>query len=186
MPNRSRSGYTLIELMVVLSFIAILTAMALPNVHASRFQVDAGMRRLQAVLQQAERSAVMRQTNVMVSVDTTGRRVRVLVDANNNGQTDAGESVRWQPLEDGIRFAAPPSGVACAATGPVCGNNIVVRDGYPTLVFRRDGAASSSAEIYIRSYRTTTDDFRALLLTQATGRVDLYRYGGGQWRRGST
>ena len=180
-----RTGYTLIEVMLALSVMAILSAMALPRIGITRFYADEGMRTLQAALQQAQRTAVMRQSDVMVSFDTAGRRVRIVLDANDNHQVDPGESVRWHSLEDGTRFATPPAGIQCAGGTPVCGNNIASRDGFPTLFFHRDGAVSSDAEIYIRSYSQDVDDFRALAVAQATGRVELYTYGGGMWRRAS-
>jgi len=185
MPRRHRAGYTLLEVMIVLTVMAILSAMAVPRLSLGQFYVNAGMRTVQAALQQAQRLAVMRQTDVMVSFDTAGQRVRVVLDGNDNHVVDAGESVRWHALEDGTHFAVPPSGVVCTASAPVCGSAIASRDGYPTIYFHRDGAVSSDAEIYIRSYTPSVNDFRALLVTQATGRVDLYSYASGAWKRGS-
>lgn len=182
MRRSSRSGFTLIEIMIVVSLMAIVGAMALPRLRISSFRADAGMRALQATLQQAQRSAIVRQTDVMVSFDTAGKRVRVVVDANGNRSYDVGEEIRWHPLEDGVRFGTPPSGVQTAGGAPVVGNAIVVRDNYPTVFYHRDGALSSEVELFIRSARSDVRDFRALHVRQSTGRVQIYQYSGSAWQ----
>lgn len=176
-----RSGFTLIELMIVISVMAIVGAMALPRLRISGYRADAAMTTLQTVLQQAQRSAIVSQTDVMVSFDTAGERVRVVVDANGNRAYDVGEDVRWHALEEGARFATPPSGVQTTGGAPVAGSAIVTRDGYPTVFYQRDGAVSSELELFVRSARPSLADFRALHVRQATGRVREYRYDGAAW-----
>jgi prepilin-type N-terminal cleavage/methylation domain-containing protein len=177
-----RSGFTLIELMIVISVMAIVGAMALPRLRISSYRADAAMTTLQTVLQQAQRSAIVRQADVMVSFDTAGGRVRVVVDVNGNRAYDAGEDIRWHPLEEGARFATPPSGVQTAGGAPVAGTAIVTRDNYPTVFYHRDGAVSSELELFVRSARPDLADFRALHVRQATGRVREYRYDGAAWK----
>jgi prepilin-type N-terminal cleavage/methylation domain-containing protein len=176
-----RPGFTLIEIMIVVSLMAIVSAIALPRLHISGFRADAGMRAVQATLQQAQRSAVVRQTDVMVSFDTAGRRVRIVFDANGNHNYDPGEEIHWRALEDGVRFRTPPSGVQTAGGAPVVGSAIVSRDNYPTVFYHRDGALSSELELFIQSARPDLADFRALHVTQSTGRVRLYQYTGAAW-----
>lgn len=183
-PMRSsrRSGFTLLEIMIVVSLMAIVGAMALPRLHISGFRADVGMRTLQATLQQAQRSAVVRQTEVMVGFDAAGNRVRIVFDANGNRSYDVGEEIHWRPLEDGVRFATPPAGVKTAGGAPVVGSAIVTRDNYPTVFYHRDGAMSSELEVFIRSGSADVRDFRALHVRQSTGRVQLYQYDGSAWR----
>lgn len=181
MRNRQRSGFTLLEIMIVVSLMAIVGAMALPRLRLSRFRADAGMRTVQVSLQQAQRSAVLRQTDVMVSFDTTGNRVRIVFDANGNHSYDSGEEIHWRPLEDGARFGTPPSGVQTSGGAPVVGSAIVTRDSYPTVIYHRDGALSSELELFVRSARPDVRDFRALHVRQSTGRVQLYQYNGSAW-----
>jgi type II secretory pathway pseudopilin PulG len=180
-----RSGYTLIQVMIVLVLIAIIGSITLPKISMSRYRADGAMRVVQSVLQQAERGAVQRQMEVIVSFDTAGQRVRLAYDANGNHLVDAGEEVHWKPLEEGSRFAVPSIGVNGAVGTSITGSNISKSaEGYPTIYYHRDGASSSSAEVYLRSSTSTdSNGFRALLVTQATGRVDLYRYGSGIWQR---
>jgi len=185
MRNRCRDGFTLLELMVVFVLIAIMGALAIPRIRGTSYKVDAGARVVQAAMQQGQRSAVQRQSNVVVSIDTVNNRVRTWNDVNNNNQLDTGEDARWRPLEEGNRFAKPPKGVngGTPVSSVVSSNAKVSTDGFPSVIFRRDGAASGNIEVYLRSSTSDSNDYRAILVSQATGRVDMYRYGGNVWRR---
>lgn len=182
MQKSVRAGFTLIETLIVVSIIGILAALAMPKLRAAPYDADAGMRTIQSALQQAQRIAIVRQTDVMVSFDTAHARVRIVYDANNNHQYDAGEEMHWKPLEKGDRFVIPPSGVQMAASASVVGSALATRDNFPTLYYHRDGAVSSELELYISSYRSAKGDIRALHVRQATGRVQVYRYNGSTWQ----
>lgn len=181
MPKSDRAGFTLIEVLIVLALIGIMSALAIPRIRLSSYNADAGMRTVQGVLQQAQRNAIVRQTDVMVSFDTAGRRIRIVFDVDNDHVADPGEEVHWRPLEDGNRFGVPSAGVQLAAGASVVGSSLSSRDGYPTVYYRRDGALSSELELYLRSSTPDVKDFRALHVRQATGRVQLYRYNGTAW-----
>lgn len=185
MRHYPRHGFTLLEIMIVIVLIAILGAMAIPRIHTASYKADEGAHVVQAVMQQGQRSAVQRQSNVVVSIDTVKNRVRTWNDVNNNFVVDTNESVRWRSLEEGNRFAKAPKGVnGGTPSSPIVSSNVKQSpDGYPSVIFRRDGAASGNVEVYLRSESTDTNDYRAIVVTQATGRVDMYRYGGNKWRK---
>jgi prepilin-type N-terminal cleavage/methylation domain-containing protein len=184
MRKSARAGFTLLEIMIVMVMIAIVARMALPRMQISQYRADGAMRTVQSVLMQAERGAVQRQMEVAVSFDTTKRRLRVHYDVNGNRVIDTGEESKWTPLEEGNRFAAPPTGVNGTGGSFLVSTSIPTSpDGYPTIYYHRDGAASSNFEVYLRSSSSLTSDFRALVVTQATGRVELYRYTGSAWRK---
>lgn len=182
-PNRW--AFTVIELMIVLAIIGIIAAFAYPKVNFTQFRVDAAARTVRVSLQNAERLAVTRQYDVVVSFDTTNRRIRILEDNNNNARVDAGEHVIFTQLEDSVHFAIPPAGVSGSASSAVNGSSIRTVDNMPTLIFHRDGAASSDADIYITSKRAINDDFRCVRVIQSTGRTLWWRYLNGTWEQAS-
>jgi prepilin-type N-terminal cleavage/methylation domain-containing protein len=175
------AGFTLIETLIVVTILGILAAFALPRLRSGQYDADSAMSTIQGALQQAQRFAIVRQTDVMVSFDTAGARVRTVYDVNNNHQYDAGEEIHWKPLDQGNRFVTPPSGVQMTASASVVGSNLATRDNFPTIYYHRDGAVSSEIELYVSSYRKDKSDIRGLHVRQATGRVQLYRYDGSTW-----
>jgi prepilin-type N-terminal cleavage/methylation domain-containing protein len=179
-----RRGFSLFELLVVLSVISILAAITLPKINLHQFRIDAGVRTVQGALMQAERYAVQRQHDMVVSFDVAGKRVITIDDLNNNGAADAGEKVMNRPLEDGVRFLAPTVAIPGGTVAAVAGSKIKTLGGYPSVIFHRDGAVSSDLQVYITSTRPNATDFKALNVTQSTGRVDFYSNSTGTWKRG--
>jgi prepilin-type N-terminal cleavage/methylation domain-containing protein len=180
-----KRGFSAIELLIVCAIVGIFATLAYPRVNFTQFQVDSGARTVRVALQNAERLAVTRQYDVVVSFDATNRRVRILEDGNNNDAVDNGERVTYAALEDGVHFKTPPAGLSGPVSNAVNGSNLKTVDGMPTIVFRRDGAASSDLEVYIASSKELANDWRAVQVIQSTGRTDWYRYLAGLWKAGS-
>jgi prepilin-type N-terminal cleavage/methylation domain-containing protein len=181
----SRWAFTVIELMIVLAIIGIIAAFAYPKVNFTQFRVDAAARTVRVSLQNAERLAVTRQYDVVVSFDTANRRIRSLEDNTNNATVDAGEHVIYAQLEDSVHFAVPPAGISGSAASSIDGSGIKTIAGMPTIIFHRDGAASSEADIYLTSKRASNDDFRCVRVIQSTGRTSWWRYLDGTWEQAS-
>lgn len=177
-------GFTLFELVVVMAIIGILATVALPRMNLHQFRIDAGVRNTQGALMQAERYAVQRQHDMIVSFDVPGKRVLVIDDQNNNGAIDVGEKVLIRPLDDGVRFLAPPAAINGGTVAAVAGAKLQTLGGYPSIIFHRDGATSTDLQVYITSWRTNATDFKGLSVTQSTGHVDYYSYSTGTWKRG--
>jgi prepilin-type N-terminal cleavage/methylation domain-containing protein len=184
-PSASRRGFSAIELLIVCAIVGIFATLAYPRVNFTQFQVDSGARTVRVSLQNAERLAVTRQYDVVVSFDVNNKRMRILEDGNNNDAVDAGEHVTYAPLEDGVHFKKPPAGLSGPVAAPVVGSNLKTIDGMPSVIFRRDGAASTDLEVYIASSKELANDWRAIQVVQSTGRTDWFRYLAGLWKAGS-
>lgn len=179
---RTRRAMTMIELLVAISIASIMLAAALPRINLAGYRLDAAMRVAYGAVQQAHRSAIQRQHDVVLSFDTASAQMRVLYDANNNRGRDAGEQLSLVSLQDGNRFDVPSSGIRSVPTAAINGPNLATVDGLPSVIFRRDGATSSELEVYLRAPGSGSRDFRALAVVQSTGRVQRYRYNGTVWR----
>jgi prepilin-type N-terminal cleavage/methylation domain-containing protein len=183
-PVLNRAGMTLLELMVVLAVLSVLSGIAITRLNTVGFKMDAAARVTHAAVQQAQRLALTRQFDVIVSFDRGTRRLRIAEDANNDGAIAPDERVRWRALEDSARFEDPPSAVDGGGAMAIDGDNLRDVDGMPSIIFRRSGSASSELAVYLGSKRGNADDYRAVQVSRATGRVEWFKYVGGQWRPG--
>ena len=182
--RRDRRGFSILELTVCLIMISIIAAMAIPRLNYERYRSDAAMRTVKTILQGAERNAIMRQTNIVINFDQTGRRMEILEDANNNCVFDSGERLTVRPLEEGAKFALPT--VPYPTTSPssfVSGPNLCTMRSHPAIQFLRDGASSTDADIYVTSSRGLATDYRLVRVTQASGRTESFSYTGSTWMR---
>lgn len=180
----SRRGHTLVETLIVLALMAVLAGMAVPRLNYTSMRLDANVRVVRGVLQQAWRMSVQKQHDVLVSVDVAGRRMRILEDANNDGLATAGERVMWRPLEDGAAFDVPPVGITGAVAAEVVGTGVKTVTSMPTVYFRRNGSTSGDAEVYLSATYRGTKEWRGVTLAQATGRTEWFRRAGGAWKSG--
>ena len=187
-PPREPSGFTLVELLIVLSLVAIAAGLVLPRYDMAPMRVDAGVRLLHGTLQQAQRMAVQHQHDMIVSIDVPGRRIRLAEDSTNDQRADEGERSRWLPLDEGVAFVAPPAPVpGSPGGGPVAGTRLRTIDGMPSVVFHRNGAASTDLAVTLAAERARprgAAEHRAVTVIRSTGRIERFRWAGGQWAAG--
>lgn len=176
-------GFSLVELLIVVTLISVLVGLSVPRFPIAAIRADAGVRSLRAALQLAQRSAVTRQSNVVVGVDAAGSRLFLHEDADRDGAVDSGERVRAFPLEETARLAVPSSGVFGSVSESVVGTNLRDRDALKTVTFRRDGTASSDLELYVTAAGGREQGWRAVVVAPSTGRVEGWRLVGTTWSR---
>lgn len=178
-----RRGYTLIEILIVVTLIAIMAAMAIPRLSFLRYRQDAAGRLVQRTLILAQQRSVRRNTNYLVVIDYAGARMRVVEDTDASGAATGSESWESVALGEGAKFAIPAlsadSYTAFYATGP----GISGAPSTPTLTFYPNGSASGNAFIYLGVASGRSDALRAVEVNGATGRTRLWRYVDGLWRR---
>ncbi len=176
---RARRGFSLIELLVVVTIIGIMAAIAYPAIDSLRNSADSAMIQVATALQAAQREAVARQYDVLVVFDVPRNRFRLVFDANNNGIADGGERTRGVVLEPQIVFGRAGAPARGFGPGPV-----TLSDGSLTLTFHRNGAASASGGLYLTSTKAAAGltkrnrDTRAIEIVRATGRIEWFKYSG--------
>jgi type II secretory pathway pseudopilin PulG len=186
---RNYRAFTLIEMVIVVCLIALITAMTLPQVNYTAYRVDSGARAVRAAFQRAENYAVTSQHNQLVAIDVPNGEVYIVDDVNNNLAADPGEHISAVPLQDGVIFATPPTSNTWAgaslATAPLMAASVITvtinGNALPAFVYRSDGAASTSLQLYLTSMRRQVTDWRGVNVTQATGHVDWYKDQAGTW-----
>lgn len=182
------AGFTLIEIVIVLTMIGIVAALAIPKIDIPRYQIEGAMHGVGTTMLAAQRLAVSRQHDVAVRFDLPGQALLLHEDANDNQIVDAGERVRRLPLGERVVF-----GRGSAAPEPSLGTAGAVTfahtaQGMPVVTFHRNGSASESGGFYLTSLRALTlpqytSDARAVEIERATGRATWYRYTGRVWIR---
>lgn len=182
-----RRGVTLIEMMIVVVLLSLVSAIALPRLNFAQFKTDDSVRAVRTTLQNAQRLAITRQYDVIVSFDTVKQQMRIAEDENNNYAIDAGERVTYTPLDPGVRFATPPQGGVSGALGSsVSGNNVLTISTMPSIVFLRSGSASTNLQVYLTANGNNGQtEWRGVQVTQSTGRTVWYRWLSTLWNKAS-
>lgn len=182
-------GFTLVEMLIVVTMIGIMTGIALWRVDIARYQVNGDIQSIGTTLIASQREAIAKQHNVIVVFDTAGNRVRVVWDANNNGAFDADEHSRLVFLGDRVRFGLGTAPAMAIGTNSINFTETETSSGLPSVTFYRNGSASEAGGAYITSLRSIGDpkyvnDNRAMRVERATGRAEWWHYDGTTWVRG--
>lgn len=175
---RSRFGFSMVEIIIVLVMMAVVARMALPKLNMSQFRADAAAQQVRSVFQTAQRTSLTRQFDVIVSVDTTSFGLRIAEDSSNDGIIQTNEWKFWRPTGEGNTFSIPPKGLNGTVNSSVVGSNIRTVSNLPSITFHRDGSTSSDGEVYVQSNYKGRTDYRAITVTRATGRTELWRLSG--------
>ena len=176
--TRIRRGWTMIEVAIVLGLVAILVAIALPNIDFARYRMDANARTVQNQFIAQQLTAIAKNMPVIVTIVYDQGHLTITEDANSNGIADPTEYTYNRSLVEGAQFVTPPVSIDSAtpyyATGPGLTylNQTYL---YPTVTFYPNGSTSGDVVIYIGSTSGRLTDMRALQITGATSKVKFYR-----------
>ena len=186
MGDHPRSGFTIIEMLIVLVVIGIVVGIAAPKIDTVKFRLESDMQAVGMTLLVSERQAITQQHDVILTFDVANGVIHVIDDANNNGTRDTGEHERAVALDQGVVFGRAGAPARPMGQGPVTFTKLV--NGQPALVFHRDGSGSEAGGFYLTSTRAVesgahVEDSRAIEMERATGRATWYRYGPPVWRR---
>lgn len=182
-----RAGFTMIEVIVVMVLLAVLAAVAAPRIDRVDLQLKTAARELVTQLSAAKHMAVLKQHDVVLGFDVSGRRIRVHSDRNSDRSMDGGEDVRFYELPDAVGFGKGGAPSIGAFTGTI--NLSQLQSGMPSLTFHRNGAASQETLFYFTSLRAArsggfAEHARAVGVARATGTIGCRSYATSTWRRG--
>jgi hypothetical protein len=161
--------------------LGIMFALVMPRVRVDNAVVDTAARIINLSIMTAQRDAVARAHNVVVTFDVADHTAIAVWDANNNGVADAGEKTRPFPLPEGVRFGRSSAVPALDGDASTPGTDVVV-------VLQRNGAVDRVHTLYLSTDRALNGgphaDARALRIARATGRPMWYAWTGTEWRQG--
>ena len=188
-PIPNDRGFSTLEVLLVVAIMGVLAVIALPRIDLYRIQANSAIQIMSTTMVAAQREALTKQHDIILTFDVPNRRMRLIWDANSNSVVDAGERTRSVPLDDRIRFGL--GGAPARAFGAAPVNFTRTINGLPALIFHRNGSASGIGGFYVTSSRAVLDgttkwnrDTRAVEIVRATGRTEWFKYNGTAWIRG--
>jgi Tfp pilus assembly protein FimT len=182
--TRLRTGFTLLEILVIIVIIGIIARIATSRLMGESFRVAAQARELATSLAASQRLAVSLQNDVRVTFDAAQRRIEVHEDRDNDGFRDAGERVRIWPLADNMLLDKGGAPDLVLQTGGAASSAVTFTNN--VLVFHRDGSASQAGAVFVRSGKdpATTARVRAIEIVRVGGRPYGWAISGsGAWHR---
>ena len=119
MKKMKNSGFTLMELMIVIAIIAIMAGIAIPNFLGwlPEKRLAAGAQDILQGLQKSRSKAIMTNRRVVVDFDTAANSFTAFVDENADGALDAGElTIADRTMPAGINLTTNLVGAVTAVT----------------------------------------------------------------------
>lgn len=162
-----RSGFTLMELMVVIVLISVMFALVIPklDIGGSVGNLEKAVRMMTAQLEARKREAVSEQKTRFLVFDLDAQKIGREEPVKTEGGEDEGETkVKLAPLPDGVTFAQ----VETKSEG-------TVRQGQVRLRISREGYVEQAAVQLSDKSRKLTLFFEPFLgsIRQADGFLDL-------------
>jgi prepilin-type N-terminal cleavage/methylation domain-containing protein len=177
---RIPSGFTLVEMLIVLALLGLCIAIAAPRMRMDGFRLGAASHDLGSMMYAAQSAAVARQHDVVIAFDQSNRSVRQHFDRDNDGVRDSGEPVFEVSLQNGVAFGRGPAPALYVGGAAVTFRGR--QDGMPAVTFHRSGSASEEGGFYLQSTAADGTQAVAAVLDRGTGLVTWRTYRGGSWQ----
>ncbi len=180
--RQARAGFTLVEVLYVAVILGIMAGIAFPMLNVDRFRVNTAVVEIATELMAAQRAAILRGHDVIVAINQPQGRLRVHVDADNDGRITSGENWKVVDLQEGVTFGLGGATKLSDANPPI---TFTQKQGtLPAITFHRNGSASEMGFIYITGAGgggTGGENSRAVEVIRSTARVKCWSYQTGSW-----
>jgi prepilin-type N-terminal cleavage/methylation domain-containing protein len=202
----SQAGFTLAELLVVASIVAVVIAMSIPNLSRAidTAKLKGAAQTLVGVYQDARMRATQSNTPFEVLVSPAGvAPARLCVDLNGDGQCSTGDPLTLVSGGVALNNTNPPAGLNAVTLGfnPVQTESSVMRDQNNDLVpglawnglgvpCQRNSSTSPCLAVgwvqYLQLQRSGAETLYAAVSVSPTGRIRAWTYipsanGNGNW-----
>lgn len=171
-------GFTLLELLIVISFVAIIMAIGIPNFSKwkEKYEINGQAQKVYFDIMLARSTSVKNNNNVSVTFDASKNFYKVHDDTNNDSVEDHGESIKSVNLENNVEFGYVPG--LRDIDGNMVTSPIFLESGN-TVTFNSRGQASKGGSIFLihkKDIRVSNDRLRSINILKATGAVDYLKY----------
>jgi prepilin-type N-terminal cleavage/methylation domain-containing protein len=185
---RSKQGFTLIEVMIVIVIIGILSSVAIPNYSRwkEKYEINGETKKVYFDLLLAHSTAISNNHKVLVTFDSVNHSYKVHKDINNNAVEEAGEDIKIVKLndEDRVQFNFN-AGVSDVDGNPVL-KPISFASNVNTITFNSRGQASTSGSIFLihkNDIGLSNNRLRSINIIKSTGSIESYEFTDeGVWR----
>lgn len=174
-------GFTLTELIYVMIIVGVLAGIAAPLLDVSRFRLNSAVVETATELMAAQRSAVLRGHDVVVAIDEGNRRLRVHLDANNDGEIQTTEIWKVVDLGDGVTFGRVGAPKLSVPEGAVTFTQ--TQGTLKAVTFHRNGGASERGLFYLNAMGggAGAGNQRAVEVIRSTAKIKCWSYSTGTW-----
>jgi len=171
-------GFTLLELLIVISFVAIIMAIGIPNFSKwkEKYEINGQAKKVYFDMMLARSTSVKNNNNVSVTFDVSKNLYKVHNDTNSDSIEDHGESIKSVNLENNVEFGYVPG------LRDIDGNMVtspVFLESGNTVTFNRRGQASKGGSIFLihkNDIGVSNNRLRSINILRATGAVEYLKY----------
>ena len=171
-------GFTLLELLIVIAFVAIIMAIGVPNFSKwkEKYEINGQAQKVYFDMMLARSTSVKNNNNVSVTFDVSKNLYKVHDDTNNNSVEDHGESIKSVNLENNVAFGYVPG------LRDIDGNMVtspIFMESSNTVTFNFRGQASKGGSIFLihkNDIGISNNRLRSINILRATGAVEYLKY----------
>jgi len=171
-------GFTLLELLIVIAFVAIIMAIGIPNFSKwkEKYEINGQAKKVYFDMMLARSTSVKNNNNVSVTFDVSKNLYKVHDDTNSDSVEDHGESIKSVNLENNVEFGYVPG------LRDIDGNMVtspVFLESGNTVTFNSRGQASKGGSIFLihkNDISVSNNRLRSINILKATGAVEYLKY----------